>query len=814
MPGDLAAIADKAMNVDPALRYQTAGEFAEDIKRWLRYEPTSAQPSMPWKRLWLWTRHKPTIASAITVVLIASICTALAVIESYKNQTQVAKAENRIAAIRLQRDRLQQELLGEHSVGWSENGWASVRKLVQDDSGGEIKSLAAATRLGVDAIKTNEWAYSPSYLAYNPAGTKLLMVQYDSKDRFTDTNPSEPGFAQVWDLATHQLQQLPQTRHDSLGPIAFRNDDPVQLVWNKKEPSAISLWSLEKQKSVGRMEFPFPLVEAPLSWSIIPSGSIASAVVKHEGAVHLFVWEIATGKTLAKIETNASAIELSPDGALVAAACAKGVIEVWSVTSGEILAKLTENHADTLCFAWTKDRTRFIDSTESGWLLAAGAYGGDLTIWDVDRKSARSHCIGSCFEIFSLAFSPDGMTLASAGRAHPMLWNVASGELLLRLGFDNTMTSIAYSPNGESLVVGSRSAWGSLGRTTVYEIQEIRGQQVLRGLRSRVALVRVSADNRFVAALSDNWQLAVWDLKLHRLLHVFQVPIGVYSESAGLVFEPSGRRIAVVSGSEARVWDTESGEMLKSVDLPPGFIDSVVFKDANTLISVRQESVESDFPPVGPNIDPDNNPRVCRVRNLLAAEPKEPLLTIPDFKRTAVSITVTPSGERLLIEGYYEGGEVPQHRVIKLFDLPAGTERWKLESDAYGATAHRVHAIDPGGGIIAMLDERMHGQQILVDLESKVQIRMVEQALKGLGPRASLNIMSFSDPGEPGKPLLAIVQGEKDRELLRLGVIKRPADGVAISTDERYFAYGCSDGSVVVTDLWSVQRKLAEVGLR
>jgi WD40 repeat protein len=394
-----------------------------------------------------------------------------------------------------------------------------------------------------------------------------------------------------------------------------------------------------------------------------------------------------------------------------------------------------------------------------------------------------------------------------------MLWNVSTGELLLSLANANTMTSIAYSGTGDSLAVGSLTAHGSPGSTWVFDIQESRGQQLMRGLRSRVAQVRISAKNRIVAALTDNFQLAVWDLKSHRLLHVIQIPIGVYATSAGLAIDTEERLIAVVTGKEANVWEIESGTNIKSVPLPPGYAESLEFQNSNTLISARQESVDPNFPPVGRNIYPETSPRVCRVRNLLAVEPERPILTIADFKRSAASINVTASCNRLLIEGYDEGGTVPEHRSIKLFELPSGKQLWEMRSDARGANAYRIHSIDSTGRVVAMAREEMDGQ-ILVDLESGIQIRQnAATFLHCLGPKASTNVSSAREPDPPHRPFLAIVQGEKSQELLRVGLIKSVSDGIAVSTDERFFVYGCSDGSVVVTDLWSVQKKLAEVGL-
>lgn len=808
LPKDLAAIADKAMHFNATLRYQNAADFAEDLRRWLRHKPIKARHFSAWERCCLWIRRKPTVATSLMLGLFGAMFLFSTIIDSYKTQ--------------LERDRLHHTLLGEHAIGWSDKAWSTIRKLAQEDTGVELRLLAAETRAGLDATRTHLWQCPASYLAYNSTGTKLLMVQQASIDPMGESTESANTHrevisrAQVWNSVSHKLEQFAESNHDGLGPIAYRKDqEPLQMVWRRQDPNAILLWNLEKREPTVRLECPVPLMVAPKSWSIVPNASIASAIVDINGDSKVIVWETTTAKPLAQWDVDASAIELSPDGQLMAVACANGRIEIWSVGAGERIASFSENHADILCFAWSKDWLCSLDPGKSNWLLAAGAYGGDIAIWDVEKKTVRAHCIGSSFEVFSLAFSPDGMTLASAGRSRPMLWDVATGQLLLHLELDNEMSSIVYSPTGDKLAVGAVPAWGTPGGTSEYELQEIRGQQVMRGLRSRVNQVRISAKNRYVAGLTDNWQLAVWDLASHRLLHVFQVPIGVYAETAGIAFDAEEQRVAFVAGREARIWNIVSGAVLKRIELPSGFLESLQFVDADTLLSARQESIDPNFPPTGPNPRPDLTPRECRVRNLLATEPAKPLLTISDFKRTAVFMSLAPSGDQLLVEGYYEGGKKPEHRLIQLYDVPGGRPCWEITGNAYGGRDHRVRSVDAKGRVIVMAEANMSGQHhVLVDVQSAKEIRIAPRTLSAVGPSGTIHVLKPRD--EAGCDCLVIAEAQNDKEVLRFGLtrpISEGNDGVAISLDERYVAYGCSDGSVVVADLWSLKRSLTSVGL-
>ncbi|MFM6224515.1 MAG: WD40 repeat domain-containing protein, partial [Dolichospermum sp.] len=62
--------------------------------------------------------------------------------------------------------------------------------------------------------------------------------------------------------------------------------------------------------------------------------------------------------------------------------------------------------------------------------------------------------------VWSLAYSPDGQTLASgSGDENIKLWDVKTGKLLQTLeGHSNWVISVAYSPDGQTLASGYEHA--------------------------------------------------------------------------------------------------------------------------------------------------------------------------------------------------------------------------------------------------------------------------------------------------------------------------------------------------------------------
>ena len=74
IPRDLETICLKAMSKEPARRYLTARDLADDLRRFLKGEPIQARPVSRREKLWRWCRHNPAVASltaAVSTLLVA-----------------------------------------------------------------------------------------------------------------------------------------------------------------------------------------------------------------------------------------------------------------------------------------------------------------------------------------------------------------------------------------------------------------------------------------------------------------------------------------------------------------------------------------------------------------------------------------------------------------------------------------------------------------------------------------------------------------------------------------------------------------------
>ncbi|MEO6773313.1 MAG: protein kinase [Kofleriaceae bacterium] len=171
LPRRLRTILDKALALDPARRYATAGELADDLDAFLARRPTSHDTSGR-ARLALWTRRNPQLS--ITVGL-AAVLAALSIV-AYVNVVEVKNQRNALVA-EANRARVENAQLAAHAQLTRENLAATEAELATKAK--ELEGLR--TRL-VDADKEYEAIVAAKERALRDAdaATKQLADQLGS----------------------------------------------------------------------------------------------------------------------------------------------------------------------------------------------------------------------------------------------------------------------------------------------------------------------------------------------------------------------------------------------------------------------------------------------------------------------------------------------------------------------------------------------------------------------------------------------------------------------------------------------------------
>jgi WD40 repeat protein len=751
-------------------------------------------------------------AAAISVALIGFTLLAALAVGYEKKQRAVAeeKARDQKREVLIQRMALLRMM--QRTEGWSRRADRLVEEAGEIRRGEDLQTQAAANLYGMDAVQLPGLDKEAGALVFDSTGKRLLLAGTPKRVN----HPGEP--AKVWDTETGELTVSKQPGE---GPVAFAPDGtPLLLV--AKSARTLLLWDLAKQQAIREFTFPDQIKvdsagTGPIQLALSPDGFfVAAGATAKEGKGAVVVWEAASGKLQWRLNENAEILTFSPDHSLLATCDENGRLTIWGATTGERLAVFSTGRLTVQSLAFTPSSKWSAEN--KGALrgrLAVGDEGGSITIWDLAEKKPVTFCHGCTSHLYALTFSPDGTILASSGRNFPMLWDSASGALVLSfVEAADYNFGLAFTPDGKKLAYSTMA----FGRVTLWSLENGRGQQTLRGLVGRISKeVRFSPDGKLLAALSHRWQVAVWDIATSRLQHLFNVPKGEYYDNAALAFRSDNRQLAFstggLKGSTAKLWDLGTGRELNSWNLPPGLGDVLAFPSSDKLLLFRFETADGKVFPDS-DADPSKHPRVCRIRNLLDKEPRKPALEITDFNWHVSYAVSPPDGSYFLVLGRI--GQLPEVRwMIKAFDGLTGRELWSIQIGEVRPDPAEVPAdpaIDPTGTFARVFvgpKDRFH--PLLLEMPSgKLIAQLVDGDWPTLSPHAKY-LLRGKDALPGSSYGFSLIRREDDASLLTVDTPNRSGHYL-FSKSGAHLAWGNKDGTVTVCDLKELNRRLTPLG--
>jgi WD40 repeat protein len=371
------------------------------------------------------------------------------------------------------------------------------------------------------------------------------------------------GGIQLIDVSARDVQTVTGGATGRPNWLAFSPDGATVAATNLD--GTVTLWDAESGTVRETLRGHSGRVEQP---AFSPDGETLYTA-SHDGTA--IAWDLAGDRGVVRPFTFTSDLErddayythpgrFSPDGELVAVGLeGEGLALFDARTLEQVGAPLSGTDGEVMSIAFSPD----------GRTLAAATREGRATVWDVGSRSLRlgpfSVSGTGSGSVVGVGFVAEGTTLAVANSVGLALWDVATGEPAgFLVGVGSPHSDVAASADG-ALVASAQVAAGG---ATVWDVaRDETVASVTGSLIFESQAVALSPDGRLLAVGGFSKDVSIWDVPTETLLHELYVGgAGAFS----LEFSPDGQTLAV-SGIEpaASLWDVATGTQI-GLELPSG----------------------------------------------------------------------------------------------------------------------------------------------------------------------------------------------------------------------------------------------------
>lgn len=424
IPRDLETISIKCLRREPEKRYASARDLAADLRRWRDGKPIQARPVSSVEKAWLWCRRHRLIASLSALVVMGLLGTTISLILA----ANVA---------RRQRDELYRSRVNLTFEAWEsgdQNRFSSLMNQLSDSSTTQSKGIEWE-------LLNHHWErYGDIDDRTISTTSPVTSLSYDEHDNlvvgFADKNVA------TYDLATGESSLWAD---QAAGDYAVLSSDGSFLATTVETPAAPNkslIWDSTSRELV-------PWCESIPSMTFVDFSRSNRQVAISIPSDRIEIRNVQSGDLIQTIDGSLASF-LNEDSKIAVLQTESNVnrISIWDTESNTQISNSKPFRI--------KVGRNFQVSPDGQWIVAGGHDGA--RIWKILPDEIIQVDWQLATEVYSIAFSSQGYVALGCSDQTVKVWTLNDNpKRLANLMHSSTVTSVAFSSKGETLVAGTRS---------------------------------------------------------------------------------------------------------------------------------------------------------------------------------------------------------------------------------------------------------------------------------------------------------------------------------------------------------------------